>query len=310
MTPRANQEPDYYAVLGLPPDATSAEIERAYRRLAGQRLRARWRPGRAARELAQINAAYGVLGYPERRDDYDRRRAAAAQAEAEGWAPPDEPEPVEPALQAYRQPSGRSLPRVQVGRPAGGTPLEALIILTVVGLALFVGSLFASRTLIDLSFVQDAGETLGLSPRRRSTPLPLPTPAPGALATASPGALTPTPAQPLGALPTALAGQRFAGSQVSLSSETPARNSELIVTVRLMREGRPVEGANVYLVLHYRTVEERQPPGTSTARTDANGEAVIRFNIGDATPAYQVKIDAIALVEGQQVVFPASFTPR
>ena len=80
--------------------------------------------------------------------------------------------------------------------------------------------------------------------------------------------------------------------------------------VKAIREGRPVPGANVYLVLHYRTVDERQPSGTSTARTDDNGLATVSFNIGDATPGFAVKIDAIALVEGQQVVLPASFTPR
>ena len=71
-------EPDYYAVLGVAPDAIQAEIERSYRELAGKRLNARWRPERAARELALLNAAYGTLRYPDRRADYDRRRAEAA----------------------------------------------------------------------------------------------------------------------------------------------------------------------------------------------------------------------------------------
>ena len=71
-------EPDYYEVLHVPPDATPGEIERAYRAEAGKRLNARWRPGRAARELAMLNAAYGILGYPDRRADYDRRRAEVA----------------------------------------------------------------------------------------------------------------------------------------------------------------------------------------------------------------------------------------
>src|SRR5215217_1953930 len=66
-------EPDYYAILSVLPDASSGEIERSYRHLAGQRANAGWRPGRAGRELARINSAYGVLGYPDRRADYDRR---------------------------------------------------------------------------------------------------------------------------------------------------------------------------------------------------------------------------------------------
>src|SRR6266705_1427065 len=76
------REPDYYAVLRVAPDATPGEIERAYRLEAGRRLNARWRPGRAARELALLNAAYGILAYTDRRADYDRRRAEAAAGTA------------------------------------------------------------------------------------------------------------------------------------------------------------------------------------------------------------------------------------
>ena len=61
---------------------------------------------------------------------------------------------------------------------------------------------------------------------------------------------------------------------------------------------------------HYRTVEERQPPGNGTVRTDASGTATITFNIGDATPGHQVNVEIIALVEGQQVVLQTSFTPQ
>jgi hypothetical protein len=295
-------------VLQVPPEATTAQIERSYRRLADRRLRARWRPGRASRELAQINAAYGVLGYPERREDYDRRRAAAALEPVDGLT--DQNLAPEPAISSYQRSPQQRLPRVEVGRPAGGRTLEALIILLVIGLAVFVGSIFAARSPIDLSFVQSASETLGLSARRRATPAPLPTALAAAEPLPSPGAATPTAAQPLGALPTALAGQRFSGSQVTVVPETPARRTDATVTVKLVREGQPVSGANVYLVIHYRTVDERQPPGTSTVRTDNDGLASVTFNIGDATGGYPVKIDAIALVEGQQVVFPASFTPR
>ena len=71
MVKRTDSEPDYYAVLGVEPDATPAEIERAYRREGAKRQRAYLRQGRAAREMALINAAYGVLGYAERRADYE-----------------------------------------------------------------------------------------------------------------------------------------------------------------------------------------------------------------------------------------------
>jgi hypothetical protein len=82
------------------------------------------------------------------------------------------------------------------------------------------------------------------------------------------------------------------------------------VTLKLLREGQPVPNANVFLTAHYRTIEERQPPGNSTVRTDNAGIAKIEFSIGDATPGFQVNLDVTALVDGQQVAFQASFTPR
>ena len=305
-------EPDYYAVLRVAPDATAAEIERAYRRLASQYHSARWRPRRAARELVLVNAAYGVLGYPERRADYDRRRAEAAtrpdQAAAGQYALP------EPSLVSYRNQRRSSLPRVQLGRPHGASPLDALIIVMVVGLALVVASSFASRSLVDLSFVQRLGETAGLVPRQR-TPVPATPPAVAIAAEAeakpSPQALASPAAQPPpGALPTNVAGERFAGSEVAISDQRPPRRSNVTVTLKLMREGQPVPNANVYLVAHYRTLDERQPPGTSTVRTDGNGSAAISFNIGDATPGFQVNVDVTVLADGQQVVFQTSFTPQ
>ena len=306
-------EPDYYAVLRVSPDATAGEIERSYRKLAGQYHSARWRPGRAARDLALVNAAYGVLGYPERRADYDRRRAEAAartDEEPEEYEPPE----AEPALLSYRRQRRASLPRVQLGRPHGASPLDATIIVVVVGLALLVASSFASRSLINLSFIQRIGETTGLVPRQR-TPIPANPPAaaagPEAESKPSPEALaSPGPQPPPGALPTNVAGQRFAGSEVSVSDPTPRRQSNITVTLKLMREGQPVPNANVYLVAHFRTLDERQPPGTSTVRTDENGAAAISFNVGDATPGFQVNVDVTVLADGQQVVFQTSFTPQ
>jgi hypothetical protein len=313
MVRTSHDEPDYYAVLGLPEDATAREIERAYRELAGKRLNAHWRPGRAARELALINAAYGVLGYADRREDYDRRRSEAASRPHD--AVDDDAFGHEEPPHMYQRPSARHLPGVQLGRRTmGSSPIDAVVILLVVVLALFIASLLASQSLFDLGVVQDFGERLGIQRSRR------PAPARGATVLAgdaeakpspSPAGATPVPqTAPLGALPTAVVGQLFAGSEVQLSDNTPARQSTVTLTLRLVREGRPVSNANVYLVSHYRTTDERQPPGTATVKTDENGTARISFNIGDATSNYPVKMDVTALVDGQQVVFQTSFTPR
>src|SRR6188768_55607 len=67
--------PDLYGVLGVDPRSSDDIIRYAYRKKASKLMDARWRPGRAARQLAELNAAYEILGKPDRRVDYDRQRA-------------------------------------------------------------------------------------------------------------------------------------------------------------------------------------------------------------------------------------------
>ena len=55
------------------------------------------------------------------------------------------------------------------------------------------------------------------------------------------------------------------------------------MTIRLTRDGAAVVGAPVFLVTHYKTVDERFPGGNATVPTNEIGEAMITFNIGDAT---------------------------
>jgi len=74
---------DHYAVLGLTPRASADEIQRAYRTLVR-----RYHPDQhqanalrelAAERLAQLNAAFEVLGDPERRAHYDAIRRAGGR---------------------------------------------------------------------------------------------------------------------------------------------------------------------------------------------------------------------------------------
>jgi curved DNA-binding protein CbpA len=74
MTTRTHL-PDYYAILGIPPEATLSQIKKAYRKLARQH-HPDTNPGDqdAAERFKAINQAYEVLTDPDRRKAYDATR--------------------------------------------------------------------------------------------------------------------------------------------------------------------------------------------------------------------------------------------
>lgn len=69
-------EKDYYKVLGVPKDATEAEIKKAYRKLAREN-HPDANPGdrKAEERFKEVNEAHDVLGDPKRRKEYDEARA-------------------------------------------------------------------------------------------------------------------------------------------------------------------------------------------------------------------------------------------
>ena len=66
-----NSEVDYYAVLGVLPDAEDIVVVAAYRALANRYHPDRWKGdvAEATRRMADINIAYGVLGDVAKRKD-------------------------------------------------------------------------------------------------------------------------------------------------------------------------------------------------------------------------------------------------
>ena len=65
---------DYYSILGVAENASDAEIKKAYRKLAMQYHPDR-NPGKeksANEKFKEINEAYGVLGDPQKRKQYDQ----------------------------------------------------------------------------------------------------------------------------------------------------------------------------------------------------------------------------------------------
>jgi curved DNA-binding protein len=65
---------DYYNILGVPQTATDDDIKKAYRKLAMQ-FHPDKNPGKekwANEKFKEINEAYGVLGNPDKRKQYDQ----------------------------------------------------------------------------------------------------------------------------------------------------------------------------------------------------------------------------------------------
>ena len=80
---------DYYAVLGVPKNASQPEIRKAYRRLA-QRFHPDANPGDRAAEdrFKEISSAYDVLGDDKKRKEYDRVREMAGAGLGFGFGGP------------------------------------------------------------------------------------------------------------------------------------------------------------------------------------------------------------------------------
>ena len=305
--------PDLYGVLGVDPRSSDDIIRYAYRKKATKLHDARWRPGRAARRLAEVNAAYEILGKPDRRADYDRQRARFYYYQQA--ARQDVITDTAPLTQGGTVQNRPSRPPASWRAPRG--LLEIIAIIGVVAVALYAGyTVLGNGNWVNLGGLQDAGAALGLPMRPRTaveaTPQPVlaqPTPTPRQVIVPQVALPTPSvPAAPAAAAPTPPPGP--VRSTVRVSNPAPARRTEIGITMKLTRDNQPVKGVPVYVVAHYRTVQERFPPDDGNVQTNDIGEATVTFNIGDATAGFPVNVDVIAQVEGETVQAQATFTPR
>jgi hypothetical protein len=284
--PRIAPDPGLYATLGLDPAVPDAAIQTAYRRQAAKLLRNGATNTHAMREL---NVAYEVLGNPARRVEYDRLRLSQALS-------PGSPTPIRQGAKADTHVRRRTRPRHAVQPRYAGLG-DVMVVLMVVGVAVLAGVLLIPRLSINLSALNALQNVLPLSNNARRV----------VDATVTPAPATPTPV-PV-ATPRPAVSASFAGSTATVSNPTPALNSAESILVKLRRNGQPAANLDVWATVQYRTTQERWP-ATGTIKTDASGAATITFNIGSATPNYDVQVRVFAQVDDQQLSWPTSFTPR
>jgi hypothetical protein len=209
-------DPGLYAILGLSPLATDAEIQTMYRRLAARLLS----DGGDNATLRRLNVAYEVLGNPVRRAEYDRARRALPTGQAV------HPTPLRPGAKARTEVTRRRRPRHAVQPRYAGFG-DVVVVLLVVGVAVLAGVLLIPRLSINLSGLNALSNVMPVAiSARRSVEA------------------TPTAGVTRSATPTVRPGlaARFAGSTVGISSATPPRNSAQTINVRVRRDGQPASG--------------------------------------------------------------------
>jgi hypothetical protein len=276
-----------YAVLGLDPSVSDAEILTTYRRQAARLLDGGGSGDITA--LRQLNRAYEVLGNPVRRAEYDMAQRTLRNGASVT------PTPIQHGPKGNTGATRRRRPRHAVQPRYAGFG-DVLVVVTVVALAVAAGMLIIPRVSVNLSALNALSNVLpvSLSSRRAievtgtavpsATRLPTPTVRPGL-------------------------AERFAGSTVAVSTANPARNTRQTIEVRLRRDGQPAAGMDVFATLQFRTTEERWPT-TGTVKTDASGLATIPFEVGEATPGFAVQVHVFTLADDQQMSWSTSFTPR
>ena len=107
------------------------------------------------------------------------------------------------------------------------------------------------------------------------------------------------------------ASDPFAGTEASVSDPNPAVGADVTARLKLVRGGQPLSGVPVYAIAHFRTIpNDRWPPGSKTVETDDQGVAEITQNIGNVTRGFEVKVDLVANVDGEEKTWSTSFTPQ
>ncbi len=135
MSTRDYLEKDFYAALGVPKDASAADIKKAYRKLAREfhpdKTATNSDSAKAEERFKEVSEAYGVLSDATRRKEYDEARSLFGAGGAGRFRPPGTGGPGGPG-----GPGGAQFDFSDLfgGAPGGG------------GLGDVLGGLFGQRT--------------------------------------------------------------------------------------------------------------------------------------------------------------------
>lgn len=92
----------------------------------------------------------------------------------------------------------------------------------------------------------------------------------------------------------------------SISNPNPEQYSSVTVTVSVKdQNGNPVSGANVDLILHYKSKDTEY-----NGKTDGSGQAVLSFKIGRASTDFTVDGDIVVTANGLTARTTTAFTPK
>ena len=184
--------------------------------------------------------------------------------------------------------AGLGIPTPTALQPvAGGTPATATAVVTGTQAPILVAT--------NTPGVQSTD-----TPEPLTTDTPEPPPPPPTVTPVPP----PPPAPPT-ATPQPAGVYTATASAEPRSPKTP--NGSLRITGTLLRDGQPVEGALMVLVLH----EDGQDSEVSGAHTDAGGNARQVFKIGKDLAGVKVTVDVKFVINGQVVATAqTAFTPK
>lgn len=211
-------------------------------------------------------------------------------------------EPTLPAqkvrARALRREGEFALPGVEHpvdARQRRGVTAEMLALVCAVVAACLVLALLAASLTVRLPRPDDVP---GLKPERRVVGyVPQPTLPPPV------EAITPTP------LPVEVLREQYGATTVAISNPRPRQGEDVFVTLNLRRLNFPAEGRDAFLRVHLPDGVRRWPE-SGVYRTNHEGLALMRLNVGNAPPGEAVRVEVVVMAEGQELVWETSFTPQ